>query len=290
MRPNARGTRAGLTIIRAGLAGIACAAVVGCGGGGKTAGGDRGTIHEIKPGGGVKAATPRFSPDGTRLGYTRDEGDVTAVAVMSTTGADSHTLASDGSYLTAMTWNVDGSRIIYAAADDIRGVAADGSDTSVRVVNAFAALGPDLSPDGATLAYGINGGTLHLADLTQSPQVVTDLEVTGASPRFSPDGRTLAYWQYDKLQLMDLATRSTVDVITDDENLGDGGVDWFSDGQRLVAGTGAGIEIVTLGPPVKRELISDPFAPQDVDLSPDDASVAYGGTNGQTSLFILSGF
>lgn len=68
-----------------------------------------------------------------------------------------------------------------------------------------------------------------------------------------------------------------------------GGIDWFSDGRRLLAGTDRGIEIVTLGPPVGRTLLKDSFALMDVDLSPDDKSVAY-SINGQSSLFVLSGF
>ena len=116
-----------------------------------------------------------------------------------------------------------------------------------------------------------------------------DLGFRATSPRFSPDGKTIAYWCYDRIQLMDLATRAPTDVITDDVGTGFGGVDWFSDGGRLLAGTDRGIEILTLGPPVARELLSDQFALMNVDLSPDDASVAY-GINGDPSLYVLSDF
>jgi hypothetical protein len=88
---------------------------------------------------------------------------------------------------------------------------------------------------------------------------------------------------------MNVASHATTDVIDGDTNYAFGGVDWFADGQRLLAGTDRGIEIITLGPPVSRRLLADPFALLDVDLSPDEASVAY-GQNGQQSLFVLTGF
>jgi len=235
--------------------------------------------------------SPRFSPDGTRLAHTRDKDSVTTVAVMNTAGGNVSGLADDASYLTEITWNVDGSRVIYAGETGIRGVAADGSDDGVFVLGAFAAVGPDLSPDGKLLVYGLNGSNLHLADLSLSPPQPVDLGFPATSPRFSPDGKTIAYWRYDTIQLMDLATRATTDVASEDVGTGMGGVDWFSDGKRLVAGTNRGIEIITLGPPVTREVLSDEvrFALMNVDLSPDDASVAY-GVNADPNLYVLSDF
>ncbi len=261
---------------------------LGCGGGGNGDGGGHGTTRELKFPTGIRGGAPRFSPDGTRLAHTRDAGDIATVAVMSTSGADSHDLASDADYLTAMTWNADGSRVIYAGLNGIRGVAADGSDDGVFIVDAFAAMGPDLSPDGTELCYGRNGDTMQRADLTQTPPALIDLGIRGQSPRYSPDGTKIAFWTYDTLQLMDLATMAITDVATDELNNGFGGVDWFSDGQRLLAGTDRGIELITLGPPISRVRLWDEL-PMDVDLSPDEASVAY-GRNGDASLYILSGF
>ena len=279
--------------------GLAALLAAGCGGGtgggpgaGGVAGGTGGRPGSVRPReltfpSGVRGTSPRFSPDGAKLAYNRDEGSLNAVAVMSVAGTDSRNLATDGSYLTAMTWSRDGAEIIYAGDRDLRALPAAGG-SSRQVVNAFAAVGPDLSPDGKSLVYGVNGSNLQLADLTSSPPIVTDLGTPGSAPRFSSDGRAIAYWSGDTLRVMQLASRETTDVLTGDANLGFGGVDWFSDG-RLLAGSARGVEIVTPGPPVQRHLVSDVFALLDVDLSPDETQVAY-AINGQQSLFVLSGF
>jgi Tol biopolymer transport system component len=260
----------------------------GCGSSGGGPGGGSGHTRELTFPAGVKGASPRFSPDSAQLAYTRDENGVTAISVMSPTGTGSRDLATDGSYLTAMAWTGDGAEVVYAGDNDIRAVPVGGG-AGRQVVNAFAAVGPDLSPDGKWLVYGVNGGTMQLADISQTPPVITDLGATANSPRFSPDGSTIAFWNGSKIQLMNVASHATTDVIDGDTNYAFGGVDWFADGQRLLAGTDRGIEIITLGPPVSRRLLADPFALLDVDLSPDEASVAY-GQNGQQSLFVLTGF
>ncbi len=263
--------------------------VAGCGGGGSGSGSGNpgGTVRTLTFPGSVRAGSPRFSPDGTLLAYARDTGSTTELAVMSATGADSRSLATDGDYLLAMAWSADGSEIVYGSTDTgIRAVPVAGG-ASRFVVDAFASLDPDLSPDGRWLAYGLNGSTLHLADLSQTPPAVTDLGLYGGSPRFSPDGATLAFWSDDSIGLMNVANGAS-SVVTDSSS-SFGRVDWFADGARLVAGTNRGIEIVTLGPPVDRRLILDNAAIIDVDLSPDGANVAY-GINGDPSLYVLSGF
>jgi hypothetical protein len=206
---------------------------------------------------------------------------------MSPAGANSRTLATDGSYLTAMTWTHDGAEVIYYDDTAIRAVPVAGGGAGRQVVAAFAALGPDLSPDGNWLAYGVNGGTMKLTDLRPTPPVETDLGVAGSSPRFSPDGSTIAFFDGVAVSVMNVTTKAVTKVVDSSNDFG--GVDWFSDGHRLLAGTDHGIEILTLGPPVERTLLRDVFAVVDVDLAPDDLSVAY-GVNGASELYLLTGF
>jgi Tol biopolymer transport system component len=254
----------------------------GCGGG-TGGGGGGGAPQTLTFPTGVRGGSPRFGLDGSQIAYQREEGDGYGVAVMQVNGDDSRTLATDANYLTAMTWTRDGAEIIYYANNGIRAVPAAGG-TGRLVVNAFAAMGPDLSPDGNSLVYGTNGGTMQLADLRSSPAVESDLGVEGRSPRFSPDGTRIAFFDGTRVALMDLGTKAVTSVV--DSAADFGGVDWFRDGQRLLAGTDRGIEILKLGPPVERTLVKDVFALMDVDLSPDDHSVAY-GVNGQPDLYVL---
>lgn len=256
----------------------------GCGGG-SGAGSHGGPSQTLSFPAGVSGGSPRFSPDGSQIAYQRQEGDGYGVAVVSASGGESRTLATDANYLTAMTWTADGREILYYANNGIRAVPVAGGAGRL-VVNAFAAMGPDLSPDGKSLVYGTNGGTMRLADLRSSPAVETDLGVPGRSPRFSPDGSTIAFFDGTKIRRMDLGSKTVTDVV--DSTADFGGVDWFSDGQRLLAGTDRGIEILRLGATVDRTLVADVFALMDVDLAPDDHRVAY-GVNGQPDLYVLGG-
>ena len=263
---------------------VVLAVASSCGGGG--GGGGAGSVRTLAFPTGVKGSSPRFSHDGTLLAYVRDDGTNYAVAVMSVAGSDSRTLATDGDYLTAMAWTSDDSEIVYYSDTGIRAVPLAGGSGRF-IVDGFAAVSPDLSPDGNWLVYGKNGANMQLVDLRLTTPVENDLGLSGWSPRFSPDGSTIAYWGDSKIEEMNLATKQVTDVLA--TNYGFGGVDWFSDGRRLLAGTDRGIEIVTLGTSIGRTLLNDQFALMDVDLSPDDKSVAY-GVNGQADLYILTGF
>jgi len=267
---------------------IALVSLASCGGGGGP-GGSGGNRHlqTITFPAGIRGGSPRFSPDGTQLAYARDTGTVTELAVMTTAGADSRSLTSDGDYLLSMAWTADGSELIYGSTDTgMRTVQLSGGPSQF-LLDAFAAINPDLSPDGRWLAYALNGAHLQLADLSQNPPVISDLGYFADSPRFSPDGATIALINDLKIQLLDVASGTLSDVIDTSNPLGR--VDWFPDGTRLLAGTERGIEIITLGPPVQRQTILGNAAVLDVDLSPDATSVAY-TVNGGSELFVLTGF
>jgi dipeptidyl aminopeptidase/acylaminoacyl peptidase len=259
------------------------------GGGGGSGGGGGGTsgptVREITFDSGARGAHPRFSPDSSKLAYLREQNNAYAVAVISASGAGSATLATDASYLTGFAWKPDGSEILYTGSK-IRWVPVAGGATR-DVISGFAALDPDVSPDGKLLVYGVNGSNLKLVDLTVTPAVETDLGVKGSSPRFSPDGARIAFNGEQHLKWMVVATKQVTDVL----DLKDffGSVDWFKDGNRLVVGSDQGIELVTLSTPPVRSVVKSTFAQLAVDLSPDEKSIAY-TENGQASIFVLTGF
>ena len=189
-----------------------------------------------------------------------------------------------------MAWTADGSQLIYGSTDaGMRTVQLSGG-TSQFLLDAFAAMNPDLSPDGRWLAYALNGANLHLADLSQTPPVLSDLGFVADSPRFSPDGATLALIAGSDIQLLDIASGTVGTVLVSNNPLGR--VDWFPDGSRLLAGTERGVEIITLGPTgmpaVQRKTILNDAAVIDADLSPDGTSVAY-ARNGLPELVVLTG-
>jgi Tol biopolymer transport system component len=267
---------------------VSLASCGGGGGGGPGGGGGNGQVHTITFPAGIRGGSPRFSPDGMQLAYARDTGTVTELAVMTTAGADSRSLTDDGDYLLSMAWTADGSQLLYGSTDaGMRTVQLSGGPSQF-LLDAFAAMNPDLSPDGRWLAYALNGANIRIADLSQNPPAASDLLGYSAdSPRFSPDGATIALIADLKIQLLDVASRTLTAVIDTDNTLGR--VDWFPDGTRLLAGTERGIEIITLGPPVQRQSILNNAAVIDVDLSPDAASVAY-VINGRPEVFVLTGF
>src|SRR3954468_14905914 len=84
----------------------------GCGSGGTVTTGDGGRmVRTLSFPAGVSGGNPRFCPDGSLIAYQRQEGDGYGVALMAPTGGDSRTLATDGSYLTEMTWARDSSEV-----------------------------------------------------------------------------------------------------------------------------------------------------------------------------------
>lgn len=208
----------------------------------------------------VRGAHPRYSPDSARLAYLRTEGSADLVAVMAADGTGSQTLATDASYLTGFAWRSDGTEVLYSGTS-VKWLSADGG-TKRPVFSGglagFASMDPDLSPDGKTLVYGVNGGNLKLVDLSAATPAEVDLGVAGRSPRFSPDGGTLAFNSGGTVTLLDLASRQQTALFNANDYFAS--VDWFKDGLHLVAGTDQGLELVTVGPPVSRVKLYDSFA------------------------------
>ena len=237
---------------------------------------------------GSSAHDARFSPDGKTIAYiTEKDGasDSANLAVMTATGEQQKSLAPASGYLAGPAWTPDGKQIYFGSDTGISLVAASGG-TPTLAVDDFATLDPDVSPDGKSLVYAINGGNLRLVDLA-NPTMPKSLGVPGTSPRFSPDGKTIAFESGEKIQLMDLETLAVKDVSID------GGtylasVDWFPDGKRLAITSDEGIEIVTLDSPPTRKLVHEEFAAKDIDVSPDGKSLAY-GVNGSKNIFVITG-
>lgn len=254
-------------------------------------------------GGGIRKATlslpdnprlvnPRFSHDGARIAFTRlgSNGAADAVVLMDATGGNVTVINESASYLTGFDFSADGQTLLYSGSGVYTVPVAGGTPTAVlSSFDGFASYGPDLSPDGTKLIFAVNGSTLKLVDLTQTPPVLTSLPMRGNSPRFSPDGQTIVYadTEASMIRLMNADGTNVRDVVASDGFFAS--VDWMSDGQRIIATTDVAMELITLGTqPLQRRTLDKGFAVMDLDVSPDDQKLVY-TVNGQMPLYVLSG-
>jgi tricorn protease len=107
-----------------------------------------------------EATRPRFSPDGTRIGFVGREEGPPEMYVMPATGGPAHRLTYDGSPMASLaSWSPDGQRLVYASAAGrpfareywLREIEADGPTRLSREV----AWGP-----ASAVAYAAGGGVV----------------------------------------------------------------------------------------------------------------------------------
>ncbi len=232
---------------------------------------------------GVSLSKARFSKDSANIVVNYQDDDGEHVATMQRDGKDVKIIASDANYLTAPTWNADGASVIYYGTA-IQKVDLDGTNNTV-LVDAFAAMDPDISSDGSTLIWGVNGGSLFLRTLPDGP--TTPLTEMGASPRFSPDGTQIAFATAAAIRVMK-ADGSDVQTLVSGDLSYLSTVAWLPNGKQLAITSTRGVELVDLEDGARKTLV-DQFAAKDVDVSPDGNWIVY-GVNGQTGLSIITDF
>lgn len=235
----------------------------------------------------------RWAPDGKKIALhlaIKGASSSDWIAVMDESGNNVTELADAGTYLATAAWGPGGTSVYYTDDRGISKVAATGG-ASTQVAAAGAAFELDVSKDGTRLTYTENGiGNISMIELADAG---TSSLHTGEAARFSPDGTQVAFVQGNldlkHFWLYKFADKSVTDLGLAGTYLAS--VGWFADGKRIAVTTDKGIEVLDLGAsPVGRNVIySDAFASTGVDVSPDSTKILY-RVNGQTGLFILTGF
>jgi Tol biopolymer transport system component len=169
---------------------------------------------------------PAWSPDGTRIAFTRDG----RTWLMDADGSHPERLTRGASFFPA--WSPDGTRIAYAHATQIWIADVDGSKKVRLAIGADPQEGgPVWSPDGASIAFVGKGG-IHVLSVEGSDDTL--LRPFGWNPAWSPDGRWIAYWSPpDEIYLV-RADGSSTRRLTHTPRREERRPAWSPDGTRIV--------------------------------------------------------
>ena len=152
---------------------------------------------------GIDVGTPRISPDGTRVAFSRRDGDNLDIWIGRSRGAETTRLTFDAAYDRWPIWSPDSATITYSSgvpgAFHLRRRAADGSGSPEGLESNPSAQHPmDWSSDGQYLAFTLNrpGVGTDLMVLPAGGEIYQFLQtvVSEAHPQFDPKtGRWIAY-------------------------------------------------------------------------------------------------
>jgi tol-pal system beta propeller repeat protein TolB len=150
---------------------------------------------------------PTWSPDGTKIAFSRDDGSGwVSLYVMNADGSTVTRLTNPGTandYEPA--WSPDGTKIAFQRNRDgnveIYVMNADGSDTTRLTDSPGDDLAPSWSPDGSQLAFVSNrggGSPLHdiwimNADASGARNLTLSATASDHDPAWSPDGTQIVF-------------------------------------------------------------------------------------------------
>jgi TolB protein len=149
--------------------------------------------------------SPALSPDRSRVVFVSDRDDPTGTSQSS----ELYSVHANGDGLVRLTnsvgydwigpqaWSPDGSRIVFTSTRDhpsgeLYTMNADGSGV-VRLTHdaTSAGCGPAWSPDGAWIAFCMNGGIYRMRPIAESARLLVTSD--GFDPSWSPDGSRIAF-------------------------------------------------------------------------------------------------
>ena len=184
--------------------------------------------------------SPAWSPDGTKIAFSRFVGTRFQIFVMNADGTGAKQLTFGDSAATGAAWSPDGKRIAFtrcAVSCDIYVMNADGR--AVRRLTRGAQPGdesPTWSPDGRVIAFADIDGIFAIAASGGPWRRLTDGPADDANPSWSPDGALIAFDGSRGLFNGDIyvvdATGSRMRAITDSAPL-DSHPSWSPDGASI---------------------------------------------------------
>lgn len=237
--------------------------------------------------------TARFSPNGSRLVmFAEKDADTVHMITTNLEGGDVKVHVTEGlNYLSSAAWFPDGSQLAYSGDDGIYRIGQEDDAEPKKIVEAFAALGVDVSPDGAEVLWSVNGQQqVNKAAIEDEP--IQTFEATygpeGLVPRISPDGSTVFFMAgggFDTpskfYTVASTLEGDPVEVVEGGNYLSNGA--WVDDDTVLVI-IENGISKLDLATQ-ETSRVKEAFAAMDLDVSADGTKYIY-GINGQRSLIL----
>jgi Tol biopolymer transport system component len=195
-------------------------------------------------------AWPRWSPDGSKVGFIR--GISSGGYQLMTVTSDGATLVLvDAEYTSTFDWSPSGTKLVYSRVVtgglpdgefDIYSANADGTGKSNLTADAISLdLEPDWSPDGSKIVFvrqphpaGASSQVYVMnADGTQKTNLTSALGGYNSKPRWSPDGSKILFLSNGQLYAMD-SDGGNMLQLTDTPKTQVFDPDWSPDSRRIV--------------------------------------------------------
>lgn len=179
-------------------------------------------------------SSPRFSPDGTLLAFTRRVEDESQLFLMRTDGGEAIQLSEHDTSIGSYEWSPDGSRIFFVADD------ARTEEEEKEHEDGYDAIFVDEGPNGQTEDQWTNLWSIDVDTKEETRHTEAEHRIGNVS--VSPNGRRILYsartenrrnQQYlSEIHLLDLESGETRRLTNN--NAPEGRVEWAPDGRRFV--------------------------------------------------------
>jgi len=200
----------------------------------------------------TNAEGPTWSPDGQRIAYVRDVGNI-HIRIVNAAGGDDHRLTGDSMNAIQPAWSPDGSRIAFVSLDpnEIRVINPDGTGLLNLTQGVAQEDGPVWSPDGSRIAFnsGPTDQPLESEVTVIHPDGSGRMNLThhpgfDLSPDWSPDGKRIVFVRTDngdnEIYVMNSDGSDPTDISNRPDSF-DSAPDWSGQPPAAVAGPLAGL-------------------------------------------------